>query len=77
MVAKFFSDHPDRRSHHHGPEEIQSLLREQPQYVVNTSEFDQVKARLLALENRRKTSRMDQNRPRLLRTPAAPKLSKS
>ena len=33
---------------------IQELLKAQPQYVVTTSEFDEVKARLLALENRRK-----------------------
>ena len=78
MVSRFFSDHPeiaDRISA--AQKNIQELLRAQPQYVVTTSEFDQVKARLLALENRRKAEPEDPNRPRLLRTPAAPKLSKS
>jgi predicted Zn-dependent protease len=77
LVARFFSDHPqtaDRIST--AQKNIQGLLREQPQYVVTTSEFDQVKARLLALENRRKSEPEDQTRPRL-RTPASPRLSKS
>jgi predicted Zn-dependent protease len=77
-VSRFFSDHPvtaDRISA--AQKNIQELLRAQPQYVVNTSEFDQVKARLLELENQRKTEPADPNRPRLLRPPASPKLSKS
>ena len=44
---------------------IQTLLKEQPQYVVNTSEFNDVKARLLALENRQKDDAPDPNRPTL------------
>jgi beta-barrel assembly-enhancing protease len=78
MMSRLFSDHPetaDRIST--AQKNIQELLRAQPQYVVNTSEFDQVKARLLALENQRKAEPDDRNRPRLLRPPASPKLSKS
>jgi hypothetical protein len=42
------------------------LLKDQPQYVVTTSEFNDVKARLIALENRRKDAvPADADRPRL------------
>jgi predicted Zn-dependent protease len=63
-VSKLFSTHPptgDRivqvQKH------IQSLLKEQPQYIVNTSEFDEVKAELETLLRRRKGDPVDPNRP--------------
>ena len=74
-VSKYFSTHPptgDRIATAH--KNIQELLKAQPQYVVTTSEFNEVKARLIALENRRKIDPGDVNRPRL-RTRPAPKLS--
>jgi hypothetical protein len=37
--------------------------------VVTTSEFNHVKARLMAMHNRRKVDDKDQNRPRLRRSP--------
>jgi predicted Zn-dependent protease len=78
LLAKLVSEHPDTQARITAAQKnIQELLRAQPQYVVNTSEFDQVKARLLALENRRQTEPDDPDRLRLRRTPAAPKLSKS
>ena len=41
-----------------------------PEYVVNTSEFNDVKARLAMLDNRRKVDTdKDSNRPRLRRAP--------
>jgi predicted Zn-dependent protease len=69
-VSKFFSDHPatgDRIVK--VQQEIETLLKEQPQYVVNTSEFNDVKARLLALEKRKKNDPVDPDRPRLRRAP--------
>jgi predicted Zn-dependent protease len=77
MVSKLFSDHPPTGDRIIAVQkDIQDLLKGQPQYVVNTSEFDAVKDRLMALESRRKVEPADQNRPRL-RVPAAPKLSQS
>ena len=43
-----------------------------PEYVVNTSEFNDVKARLAMLHNRRKVDTNDDpNRPRLRRAPGS------
>ena len=69
-LSKAFSTHPqtpDRIAK--SQEEIQRILPARAQYVVTTSEFDDVKARLAALENRHKV--MDQkegNKPSLRRT---------
>jgi predicted Zn-dependent protease len=69
-LAKAFSTHPqtpDRIAK--SQEEIQRILPPRPEYIVTTSEFDQVKARLAALENRRKIiDDKDANRPTLRRT---------
>jgi predicted Zn-dependent protease len=66
-VAKLFSTHPptgDRITT--VQKNIETLLKEQPQYVVTTSEFNTVKARLIALETRRKDAvPADADRPRL------------
>ena len=54
-LAKAFASHPatpDRVEH--TQQEIAKILPAKDQYVVTTSEFDQVKSRLAALENRRK-----------------------
>jgi predicted Zn-dependent protease len=69
-VSKLFSTHPptgDRIVK--VQKDIEEFLKSQPQYVVTTSEFDQVKARLLALENRRKGDVPNPNRPTLRRAP--------
>src|SRR5579871_6807572 len=70
-VAKVFSTHPmtdDRITA--AQEEIQKILPAKPEYVVNTSEFNDVKARLAMLHNRRKVdTKDDSNRPRLRRAP--------
>ncbi len=43
-----------------------------PEYVVNTSEFNDVKGRLAMLHNRRKVdTNTDSNRPRLRRAPGS------
>lgn len=70
-VSKVFSTHPmtdDRIKA--SQEEIQNILVAKPEYVVNTSEFNDVKARLAMLHNRRKVdTKEDSNRPTLRRAP--------
>lgn len=71
-LAKVFASHPptpDRIAR--TEQEITRILPTQPQYVVTTSEFDSVKARLAALQNRKKTApTTDPNKPTLRRTTA-------
>ena len=50
---------------------IQELLKERPEYVVNTSEFNDVKARLMALHNKRKVDNENLNRPTLRKAPGS------
>jgi predicted Zn-dependent protease len=70
-ISKVFSTHPmtdDRITS--AQSEIQKILKSKPEYVVNTSEFVDVKGRLNALHNRRKVDNdKDSNRPRLRRAP--------
>ncbi len=72
-VAKVFSTHPmtdDRIKA--SQNEIQAILVAKPEYVVNTSEFNDVKARLYSLHNRRKEKgKDDPNRPTLRRSPGS------
>jgi len=69
-LAKAFATHPqtpDRIAK--SQEEINTILPPRPEYIVDTSEFQHVKARLAAIENRRKlTDDKDKNRPTLRRT---------
>jgi beta-barrel assembly-enhancing protease len=54
-VARAFSDHPqtpDRIAH--SQEEIARILPPRDEYLVTTSEFDDVKARLARIENKRR-----------------------
>ncbi len=69
-VAKVFSTHPltDDRIQA-AQNEIQDILKAKPEYVVNTSEFNDVKARLAMMHNKRKVDTEDPNRPRLRRAP--------
>jgi predicted Zn-dependent protease len=69
-VAKVFSTHPmtdDRIKK--SQEEINTILAPKPEYVVTTSEFNDVKNRLSMLHNRRKVTQDDPNRPKLRRAP--------
>jgi predicted Zn-dependent protease len=71
-ISKVFATHPmndDRIKS--AQEEIQADLDPKPEYVVNTSEFNDVKARLMMLHNRRKVEPDDPNRPRLRRAPGS------
>lgn len=71
-LAKVFSTHPmtedrieDAQKH------IEDNLEPRPEYVVTTSEFKAVKARLAMLTNRRKVDEEDLNRPTLRTKPGA------
>jgi len=72
-MAKVFSTHPmtdDRIKS--AQTEIQKILVAKPEYVVNTSEFNDVKGRLATLHNRRKVdTKQDDGRPRLRRAPGS------
>jgi len=71
-VAKVFSTHPMTDDRIRAAQaEIQKILAAKPEYVVNTSEFNDVKARLAMLHNRKKTDSEDPNRPRLRRAPGS------
>jgi hypothetical protein len=68
-IAKVFADHPqtpDRIAH--SEEEIATIMPARPDYVVTTSEFDDVKARLARIENKRKLNdKSNGNAPTLRR----------
>jgi len=71
-MNKVFSTHPlteDRISA--AQKNIQELLVAKPEYVVTTSEFNDVKGRLLSLHNRRKPDAKDDNKPRLRKAPGS------
>ena len=72
-LAKVFADHPQTPDRIiHSEEEIATILPARPDYVVTTSEFDDVKARLARIENKRKiTNGKDGNKPTLRRTTAS------
>ena len=68
-LAKVFADHPqtpDRIAH--SEEEIATIMPAKPDYVVTTSEFDDVKSRLARIENKRKLNDKSKgNKPTLRR----------
>jgi len=69
-LGKFFATHPMTESRiKKSQEEIDKDLKDRPEYVVNTSEFNDVKARLEALQNRRKVDSTDPAHPVLRRRP--------
>jgi predicted Zn-dependent protease len=72
-VAKVFATHPMNEDRiKRAQDEIQKDLKPKPEYVVNTSEFNDVKARLAMMHNRRKVdSAEDPSRPRLRRAPGS------
>jgi beta-barrel assembly-enhancing protease len=54
-VAKVFSDHPQTPDRiEHSQEEIAKILPPRDEYIVTTSEFDDVKSRLARIENKRR-----------------------
>jgi hypothetical protein len=69
LVAKAFSDHPQTPDRIlHSQEEIARILPAKDEYTVTTSEFEDVKARLARIENKRRlTDTKDKNKPSLRR----------
>jgi predicted Zn-dependent protease len=72
-IAKAFSSHPmtpDRVAA--AQKEMATVLPPRDEYIVNTSEFDQVKARLASIENKHKlqTDKSNADRPTLRRSTA-------
>jgi predicted Zn-dependent protease len=73
-LSKAFASHPqtpDRIGH--SQEEIAKILPPRDEYLVTTSEFDDVKARLARIQNRRKLNdNKGGNKPSLRRASADP-----
>ncbi len=69
FMDKTFASHPQTPDRIEASQkEIATILPARPEYTVSTSEFDEVKARLASLENRRKmTEPKDSNKPSLRR----------
>jgi beta-barrel assembly-enhancing protease len=67
FMDKTFASHPQTPDRIEASQkEIATILPARPEYVVSTSEFDDVKTRLAELENRRKlTDHKDANKPSL------------
>ena len=72
-MAKVFSTHPMTDDRIRAAQSnIQNLLKSKPEYVLTTSEFNDVKGRLMAMHNKRKfDNNTDPNRPTLRRAPGA------
>ncbi|WP_158794125.1 M48 family metalloprotease [Granulicella sp. L60] len=72
-LSKVFADHPQTPDRiMHSEEEIATILPARVDYMVTTSEFDDVKARLARLENKRKLNDgKGGNKPTLRRTSAS------
>ena len=69
-LSKAFDTHPQTPDRiEKSQDEIRKILPAKQQYVVTTSEFDEVKARLAAIENKHKLlDEKDANKPSLRRT---------
>jgi predicted Zn-dependent protease len=71
-ISKVFRSHPPTGDRiEEAQKNIAQLLKERPEYVVTTSEFDEVKNRILTLQARRRATPEDPNRPRLRKAPGA------
>ncbi|MFZ0952663.1 MAG: M48 family metallopeptidase [Candidatus Sulfotelmatobacter sp.] len=69
-LSKAFDTHPQTPDRiEKTQEEIRKILPSKAEYIVTTSEFDEVKARLASIENRHKVlDQKDANKPSLRRT---------
>ena len=78
-ISKAFASHPqtpDRIAA--SQKEIATILPAKPQYIVTTSEFDDVKSRLATIENRHKVmDEKDSSKPSLRRTSTSDKTGSS
>jgi predicted Zn-dependent protease len=67
-IARAFSTHPQTPDRiEKTEEEINTLLPPRAEYRLDTSEFEEVKARLAELENRHQLNHPQENRPSLRR----------
>ena len=68
-LSKAFSDHPQTPDRiEHSEVEIATIMPAKPDYIVTTSEFDDIKSRLARIENKRKiTDKNNGNKPTLRR----------
>ncbi|MGD0414367.1 MAG: M48 family metalloprotease [Terriglobales bacterium] len=76
-IAKAFASHPQTPDRIEASQkEIATILPARPQYIVSTSEFDDVKSRLATIENRHKViEEKDGSKPSLRRTSTSDKPS--
>jgi len=76
-IAKAFASHPQTPDRIEASQkEIATILPARPQYIVSTSEFDDVKSRLATIENRHKViEQKDGSRPSLRRASTGDKTS--
>jgi beta-barrel assembly-enhancing protease len=72
-ISKVFSTHPPSGDRIKAAQKnIQEILTAKPEYVVSTSEFSDVKGRLMAMQYTRKLDvEKDANHPRLRRGPGS------
>jgi predicted Zn-dependent protease len=70
-MSKVFSSHPPTEDRIKAAQKnIEELLKAKPEYVVSTSEFNDVKTRVMAMHNGRKVdNNKDSGRPTLRRNP--------
>lgn len=70
-MSKLFSTHPPTEDRIKAAQKnIEEYLKAKPEYVLDTSEFEDVKARVMAMHNRRLvTNPKDAGRPTLRRNP--------
>jgi beta-barrel assembly-enhancing protease len=75
FMDKTFASHPQTPDRIEASQkEIETILPAREEYTVSTSEFDDVKARLAAIENRRKVNdQKDGNKPTLRRASSSDK----
>jgi hypothetical protein len=76
-ISKAFASHPQTPDRIEASQkEIATILPARPQYIVSTSEFDDVKSRLATIENRHKViEEKDGSKPSLRRTSTSDKTS--
>jgi beta-barrel assembly-enhancing protease len=75
LVAKVFATHPmteDRIAK--AQKNINEILPAKPEYVVNTSEFNDMRGRLIAMHRGRKRDSADPAKPTLKRAPGSGKI---
>ncbi|HVP44184.1 MAG TPA: M48 family metallopeptidase [Terriglobales bacterium] len=69
FLNRAFADHPQTPDRlERTQQEIATILPPKPEYVVDTSDFQQVKARLALIQNKHTPKDSDQHKPELRRT---------